>query len=115
MRVETVGNPEQMIEREAGCWSDNAAVGYAAALNRCKGHLRDATELLEQDQVPRAQKSMMAAQSCMNEANVWFNQANNQSLRVAALVREVKALRSGLGVTYTSGGDPVDDNWRQTL
>lgn len=115
MTAEHLPSPEQMTEREDGCWSDNVAVGYAAALNRCKGHLREAAELLERDQVPGAQKAMAAAQGCMNEANVWFNQANNQSLRVTALVREVKALRSGLGVTYAIGSDPVDDNWRQAL
>ena len=102
-------------EREAACWSNNAAVGYSAALNRCKGHLTDALELLEGNQIPQAEIAMKAAARCMNEANIWFNQANNAHFRTQALVAEVKALRSGVGVSHAAGNDPVDDNWRVPL
>lgn len=98
--------------REPGCWSHNAADGYSMAINRCIGHLEDAAHHLKQLRIDFAQKDMKEANAYMNEANVWFNQANNERFRIEALVAEVKALRSGVGVTYAEGNDPTNDNWK---
>lgn len=101
-----------MIEREKATWSFNVASGYADAVNRWEGHLENAIEHLKYNRIAPAQDSMAKAMSCMNEANVWFNQANNQQFRIEALVSEIKGLRRGVAVTYVLGHDPIKDDWK---
>lgn len=103
---------QKLTPRETGCWSFNVAAGYADAVNRWKGHVRDVLDHLEYNRIAPAQDSMNKARSCMSEANVWFNQANNQQWRIGALVTEVKAHRAGQAITYANGGDPVSEDWR---
>ncbi len=98
--------------RERGTWSNNVAAGYKNALDRCTQKLEEAIfYLTKQYNEVNAQKSMQEAQACMDEANRWFNRANNQHFRIEALIREIKAHRSGVGVTYPAGQDPLDADW----
>ena len=100
--------------REVGCWSFNVAAGYKAALDNCLGKLKDAIYYLEQTHnETNAQKAMTDAQTYMDEAGRWFNRANNQKFRIDALISEIKVLRSGQGISYAEGQDPLGENWER--
>lgn len=107
----STGSADEQVSRDSACWSNNAAEGYANALNRCLGHLEGAAAFLKQNQVVRTQKEMREANLCMNEANIWFNKANRDSFRIKALIDEVTAHRCGVAITYADDNDPVNENW----
>lgn len=100
--------------RENGCSSENVAEGYWGAIQRCLGKLKEAVFFLEEHgNLVNTERSMKDAQAYIDEANRWFNRANNQLFRTSALIREIKALRSGQAITYAKGDDPTELNWER--
>lgn len=99
--------------REVGCWSFNVAVGYKEAIDVVRSYLEYAVKLLNgvPAQVVEAEKQMKLAQASMDEANRWFNRANNQMFRINTLIEEVKLLRQGQTVSYAEGQDPTEIDW----
>ena len=103
--------------RESSAWSNNE-VGIF--INNRQGYLALLKEAIwwieEHENDLKSGESLARAIQYKQNMDASYNRANNAHFRMEALIKEVRALRSGTGITYAKEtDDPVRDDFALPL
>ena len=102
-----------MTEREPFAYSNNEVATFVNNRQHYLSALKEAIWWIEEHENDfKSGESLARATLYKEQMNESYNRANNASFRQEALIREIRSLRSGIGVTYCRlQDDPVREDF----